>query len=109
MTRREYALRPGTQAPLVGTLMEVVRALRCPDGRLIILALGVGRMRVRERHLHPCCWACPRPPSTVPQPARNRHPVSAFDLWHAGGLGRAAQQSSQASSDCSRYVDLCIC
>lgn len=46
---REYALRPGTQAPLVGTLMEVVRALRCPDGRLIILALGVGRIRVRAR------------------------------------------------------------
>ena len=47
--RREYALRPGTQAPLVGTLMEVVRALRCSDGRLIILALGVGRLRVHHR------------------------------------------------------------
>ena len=47
MVRREYALRPGTLAPLVGTLMEVVRGIRCPDGRLILLVMAVGRIRVR--------------------------------------------------------------
>eukprot|EP00887_Chlorella_sp_A99_P001815 scaffold19.g1815.t1 len=39
----EYALAPGSQAPLVGTLME---AVRFPDGRLLVLAAGLSRIRV---------------------------------------------------------------
>jgi len=33
-------------APTVGVLMELIAAVRCPDGRLIVLACGVGRLRV---------------------------------------------------------------
>jgi hypothetical protein len=43
----EYALGPGSQAPLVGTVMEVVQAVRFPDGRLLILAVGLGRFKAR--------------------------------------------------------------
>ena len=53
--RREYALRPGTLAPLVGTLMEIVRGIRCPDGRLILLVMAVGRIRVRPPWSHRWC------------------------------------------------------
>lgn len=42
----EYALRPGTGAPLVGTLMEVQRIVQLADGRLIVIARGVARLRV---------------------------------------------------------------
>ncbi|KAH7617703.1 hypothetical protein Ndes2526B_g07569 [Nannochloris sp. 'desiccata'] len=42
----EYALQYGSNAPLVGTLMEIVQAVRFPDGRLLILAAGVGRFKV---------------------------------------------------------------
>lgn len=44
--RPEYALHPGTQAPLVGTLMHVLAHDRLPDGRIIIIACGVGRFKV---------------------------------------------------------------
>ena len=51
----EYELRPGTAAPLVGTLMEVLSSLWTKDGRLLVLAVGVARIRVRTllslRHL----------------------------------------------------------
>lgn len=36
----------GASAPSVGVLMELVAAVRCPDGRLIVLAYGMGRLRV---------------------------------------------------------------
>ena len=36
----------GVSAPSVGVLMELVAAVRCPDGRLIVLAYGMGRLRV---------------------------------------------------------------
>jgi len=42
----QYALQYGSNAPLVGTLMEIVQAVRFPDGRLLILAAGVGRFKV---------------------------------------------------------------
>ena len=42
----EYALRPGTKAPLTGTMMEVLQAVRLPDGRLLLLAAGTTRFRV---------------------------------------------------------------
>lgn len=38
--------RGGAGAPSVGVLMELVAAVRCPDGRLIVLAYGMGRLRV---------------------------------------------------------------
>ena len=41
-----YALRPGTGAPLVGTLMEIQRLVQLADGRLIVIARGVARLRV---------------------------------------------------------------
>jgi Lon protease-like protein len=41
-----YALQNGSNAPLVGTLMEIIQAVRFPDGRLLILAAGVGRFKV---------------------------------------------------------------
>ena len=43
----EYELRSGTAAPLVGTLMEVLSSLWTKDGRLLVLAVGVARIRVR--------------------------------------------------------------
>lgn len=42
----EYDLRPGTKAPLVGVLMEVSRAVRLLDGKLLLLATGICRMKV---------------------------------------------------------------
>ncbi|KAK9815927.1 hypothetical protein WJX72_012088 [[Myrmecia] bisecta] len=42
----QYALQPGSQAPLVGVLMEVLSCMRYPDGRLMILACGVARFKV---------------------------------------------------------------
>ena len=43
-----YALEPGSQAPLVGTLMEVLQAVAFPDGRLLILAAGVARFKASD-------------------------------------------------------------
>ena len=48
-----YALKKGTAAPLVGTLMEIIKVLRCPDGRLIVLATGLGRIKVLVVGIHP--------------------------------------------------------
>jgi hypothetical protein len=45
--RPEFALEPGTQAPLVGTLMEIRQAVRLEDGRLLLLAAGLTRIKVR--------------------------------------------------------------
>jgi len=42
-----YGMAGGSQAPLVGTLMEVTRAVRLMDGKLLILATAVGRFKVR--------------------------------------------------------------
>ena len=47
-----YALKAGTAAPLVGTLMEIIKVLRCPDGRLIVLATGLGRIKVLPVDIH---------------------------------------------------------
>jgi hypothetical protein len=44
----DYELRGGSRAPLVGTLMEVTRAARLMDGKLLILATAVARFRVVE-------------------------------------------------------------
>ena len=53
-----YALAAGTQAPLVGTLMEILQAVRFPDGRLLVLAAGLGRFRVaRVLQTLPCSIA----------------------------------------------------
>ncbi len=47
----EYGLQPGTGAPLLGTLMEIQRLVQLRDGRLLIIARGVARIRaVRECH-----------------------------------------------------------
>lgn len=44
------------QAPLVGTLMEVLQAVRLPDGRLLVLAVAIGRFKVRRgRQCAPGC------------------------------------------------------
>jgi hypothetical protein len=40
----------GAGAPSVGVLMELVAAVRCPDGRLIVLAYGLGRLRVGSNY-----------------------------------------------------------
>jgi Lon protease-like protein len=42
----EYELAPGSKAPLTGTLMEVLSYLWMKDGRLLVLAVGVCRIRV---------------------------------------------------------------
>jgi hypothetical protein len=43
----EYRLESGSQAPLVGVLMEVTRAARLMDGKLLILATATARFKVR--------------------------------------------------------------
>ena len=42
----EFSMQPGSKGPLAGTLMEVIQAVRFPDGRLLILAAGLGRFKV---------------------------------------------------------------
>ncbi|GAB4819423.1 hypothetical protein N2152v2_006469 [Parachlorella kessleri] len=52
----DFDMVPGSQAPLVGTLMEVLHAVRFPDGRLLILAVGLSRFKVvrtRQNTPHP--------------------------------------------------------
>ncbi|KIY94102.1 hypothetical protein MNEG_13861 [Monoraphidium neglectum] len=44
----EYRLESGSQAPLVGVLMEVTRAARLMDGKLLILATATARFKVVE-------------------------------------------------------------
>jgi Lon protease-like protein len=41
------ALEPGGGAPLVGVVMEVTRAVRLMDGKLLILATAAGRFKAR--------------------------------------------------------------
>lgn len=45
--RRAHRLPAGSWAPLVGCLMEVNRAVRLMDGKLLVLATAVARIRVR--------------------------------------------------------------
>lgn len=47
----EYALAPGTRAPLVGALMEVLQAVTFPDGRLLVLAAACGKFKAGPRTL----------------------------------------------------------
>ncbi len=43
----EWALAaPGSRAPTVGVLMEVSRAVRLMDGKLLVLATAVARIKV---------------------------------------------------------------
>ena len=42
----EYALVPGSKAPLAGTLMQVVSVERLSDARLILVVQGLGRAAV---------------------------------------------------------------
>lgn len=42
----DYALKPGTRAPLQGTLMEIVSVLREPDSRLVLIVQGIARAHV---------------------------------------------------------------
>ena len=39
----EYELKPGTEAPLAGTLMEVIHVRREPDSRLSLIVRGLSR------------------------------------------------------------------
>jgi len=48
MSDPQYALRPGTQAPLVGVVMEIENYEWMPDGRLFLQATAIGKMRVLE-------------------------------------------------------------
>lgn len=48
----EYEMQPYSQAPLTGTLMEVLQAVTFPDGRMLILAAGLGRFRVLQPRQH---------------------------------------------------------
>jgi Lon protease-like protein len=42
-----YRLASGTQAPLVGVLVQVTRAVRLRDGKFLILATACARFKVR--------------------------------------------------------------
>ncbi|CAL8463418.1 g2952 [Coccomyxa elongata] len=44
----EYELAPGSRAPLTGTLMEILSYLWMEDGRLLVLAVGICRIRVAK-------------------------------------------------------------
>lgn len=57
----EYDLAPGSKAPLAGTLMEVLSSLWLKDGRLLLLAVGLCRIRV--------CLICS---SAMPNSVSNR-------------------------------------
>jgi Lon protease-like protein len=41
-----YSLASGSQAPLVGVLVQVTRAVRLRDGKFLILATAVARFKV---------------------------------------------------------------
>ncbi len=45
----EYELAPGSRAPLTGTLMEILSYLWMEDGRLLVLAVGICRIRVSHK------------------------------------------------------------
>lgn len=61
--REEYRLESGTHAPLVGVLMEVTRAVRLMDGKLLILATAVSRFKVGG--IGWCVFVCLRTCSLV--------------------------------------------
>lgn len=63
------------QAPLVGTLMEVTQAVRFPDGRLLVLAVGVGRFKVGGGNL-----PCTRAGSRIKNASAGEGPVSHYLL-----------------------------
>lgn len=42
----EYEMKPGSKAPLLGTLMEILQVVKFSDGRLLILAVGLDRFQV---------------------------------------------------------------
>lgn len=44
----EYALQPGTKAPLIGVVMQVIEVMAQPDGRLQVVAAGLCRFEVAE-------------------------------------------------------------
>ena len=44
----QYELAPGSSAPMTGTLMEILSYLWTEDGRLLVLAVGVCRIRVNS-------------------------------------------------------------
>jgi hypothetical protein len=66
-----YALAPGSQAPMVGVLMEVTRAVRLMDGKLLLLATAVARFKVRAGS----CLALLQPAPGHLDPLRARHPA----------------------------------
>lgn len=41
-----YSLTSGSRAPLIGVLMEVTRAVRLRDGKFLILATAISRIKV---------------------------------------------------------------
>jgi Lon protease-like protein len=78
----QFALEAGSQAPLVGTLMEIVQAVRFPDGRLLVLAVGLGRFKVA------------RPLQTVPY---SRADVALLPDVEEAQAGEAAAAAGLAS------------
>ena len=48
LRNKDYALEEGTKAALTGTLMEILETSRSEDGRLCVVAQGVGRFRVER-------------------------------------------------------------
>ena len=56
----EYELKPGTEAPLAGTLMEVIHVRREPDSRLSLIVRGLSRgVVVRATQASPGALARP--------------------------------------------------
>lgn len=48
-----HSLASGSAAPLVGVVMRVSRAVRLRDGKMLVLATGLGRFKVRRAQ---CAW-----------------------------------------------------
>lgn len=45
--RSNYELSSGSQSPLIGTLVQVTRAVRLRDGKFLIMATAITRFKVR--------------------------------------------------------------
>jgi Lon protease-like protein len=105
-----FALAPGTYAPLVGTLAEVIEAARLPDGRFVVLAVGRGRFEVlRATAATPCARAdvAMLPDAEEAAAAAAAGVAALAALGDAAGVGdalRAARGATRAAAAAAARV-----
>ena len=84
LTNASYALRPGTEAPLQGTLMRIVAHLREADSRLVLVVQGLSRVAVL------------RPTQSLPYSRADVQRLPDLESLHAGA--RASRRWLRAAN-----------